>query len=52
MVALASVAGCWVIVVGLVRDLALFMVSLPGGVPAVMGFAGMGASREWLAIHT
>jgi len=48
----SSKTDCWVIINGQVCDLTKFMNTHPGGVQAIMDFAGKDASREWNTIHT
>lgn len=48
----SSKTDCWVTINGQVCDLTKFMHTHPGGVQAIMDFAGKDASKEWNTIHT
>jgi len=48
----SSKTDCWVVINGQVCDLTKFMNTHPGGVQAVMDFAGKDASKEWNTIHS
>lgn len=48
----SSKTDCWVVINGQVCDLTKFMHTHPGGVQAIMDFAGTDASKEWNTIHT